>query len=190
MKRFYAWTSLCCLAVTSPLTFAKEIQGMSFSHQDWEVYCSNTGTCRAAGYQDDHLQSMPATILLTRKAGAKQTVQGTFALSSFDQALDNKKLNSLNFFINHQDYGRVRINISEQLLTGALNRKQLNALLQQTRKKANIVFKNAYYAWQVSDAGMTASLLKMDDFQQRMGTVGALVKPVTECESKGLAAHP
>lgn len=190
MKRFYAWTWLCCLAVTSPLTFAKEIQGMSFSHQDWEVYCSNTGTCRAAGYQDDYLQSMPATILLTRKAGAKQTVQGTFALSSFDQALDNKKLNNLNFFINHQDYGRVRINISEQLLTGALNSKQLNALLQQTRKKANIVFKNAYYTWQVSDAGMTASLLKMDDFQQRMGTVGALVKPGTAGESKVLAAQP
>ncbi len=190
MKSFYAWTSLCCLAMTSPLTLAKEIQGMSFSHQDWEVYCSNTGTCRAAGYQDDHLQNMPATILLTRKAGAKQTVQGTFALSSFDQALDSKKLNNLNFFINHQDYGRVNINISEQLLTGTLNSKQLNALLQQSRKKVNLVFKNAYYTWQVSDAGMTATLLKMDDFQKRMGTVAALVKPGTADESKVLAAQP
>jgi len=190
MKMFYTWTSLCCLAMSSPLIFAKEIQGVTFAHQNWEVYCSNTGTCRAAGYQDDDLQSMPATILLTRKAGVKQTVQGRFALSSFDQDLNSKKLNNLHFFINNKDYGQVNINISEQLLTGTLNSKQLNALLRQSRKKANIVFKNAYYTWQVSDAGMTASLLKMDDFQKRIGTVGALVKPGTASESKVLAAQP
>ncbi|MFH7765145.1 DUF1176 domain-containing protein [Acinetobacter sp. BSP-28] len=190
MKRLYAWLSLCCVAVTSPLIFAKEIKGMSFSHQDWEVYCSNTGTCRAAGYQDDQSQSMPATILLTRNAGAKQPVHGTFTLSSFDQALDNKKLNNLRFYLNNQDYGPVKINISDQLLTGTLNSKQLNGLLKQTRQNTKIIFKNADYTWHVSDAGITAILLKMDDFQKRIGTVGALLKQGAGDESKVLAAQP
>ena len=37
---------------------------------------------------------------------------------------------------------------------------------------------------------MTASLLKMDDFQKRVGTVGALIKKGNADESKVLAAQP
>jgi hypothetical protein len=51
----------------SSTSFAQEIKGISFSHQDWEIYCSNTGTCRAAGYQNEDGQNEPASVLLTRK---------------------------------------------------------------------------------------------------------------------------
>lgn len=36
------------LASISSLSMAA-IQGLHFSHKDWEIACDNTGTCRAAG---------------------------------------------------------------------------------------------------------------------------------------------
>ena len=69
----------------SSTSFAQEIKGISFSHQDWEIYCSNTGTCRAAGYQNEDGQNEPASVLLMRKAGAKQAVSAEFALGNFEQ---------------------------------------------------------------------------------------------------------
>jgi len=190
MKVFYSLMSLICLTVVSPFTVAQDIQGRSFSYLDWEVHCSNTGTCRAAGYQMDSAQTMPASILLTRQAGAKQAVQGKFALSNDGQTLENKKLKNIRLYLNGKDFGAVHFNSSAQPLIGTLNAQQINGLLQYTQKNVKIVFKNNHYIWQVSDAGMTATLLKMDDFQKRTGTVGALVKKGAENESKVLAAQP
>ena len=87
MKAFQHLFVLVCFTVTSSVGYAKAIQGMSFAHQDWEIYCSNTGTCRAAGYQDERIENMPASLLIIRKAGEKQAVQIRFALSEYDQAL-------------------------------------------------------------------------------------------------------
>ena len=52
------------------------LQGLYFQHQDWELACDNTGTCRAAGYQSDDDFEQPISMLLTRQAGAKSAVQG------------------------------------------------------------------------------------------------------------------
>lgn len=64
--------------------------------------------------------------------------------------------------------GAVTVDGSESPLLGVLNTAQVNGLLQQAQKNVNIVFKNGHYSWKISDAGMTASLLKMDDFQKRV----------------------
>ena len=190
MNIFYSLISLICLTALSPFTVAQDIQGQSFSYRDWEVHCSNTGTCRAAGYQPDSAQMMPASILLTRQAGVKQAVQAKFALSSDGQTLDNKKLKNIHFYLNGRDFGAVNVNTSTEPLTGTLNTQQTHGLLQYTQKNVKIVFKNNHYSWQVSDAGMTATLLKMDDFQKRTGTTGALVKKGAANESRVLAAQP
>ena len=190
MKVFYSLMSLICLTALSPFTVAQDIQGRSFAYLDWEVHCSNTGTCRAAGYQPDTAQAMPASILLTRQAGAKQAVQGKFALSSDDQTLDSKKLNNIRLYLNGKNFGAVHLNPSAQALIGTLNAQQINGLLQYAQKNLKIIFKNNHYTWQVSDAGMTATLLKMDAFQKRTGTVGALVKKGSANESKVLSAQP
>lgn len=190
MNIIYGLMSFGALFLTLPTAFAQPIQGTSFSHLNWEVYCSNTGTCRAAGYQDDNHQDYPASILLTRKAGAQQALQVDFALSNNDQAFDQNKLKNIHFYINDKDYGVVSIDGSEAPLIGTLNIKQRNGLQQQAKQNAKIVFKNAHYTWQISDAGMTAALLKMDDFQKRIGTVGALVKRGKASESKVLTAQP
>lgn len=69
---------------------------------------------------------------------------------------------------------------------GKLSSLQTNALLQQSKQKTEIIFKNAQHQWKISDEGMTAVLLKMDDFQKRIGTVGALVKRAVPMKIKCL----
>ncbi len=183
--------SVCCFMALSSTSFAQEIKGISFSHQDWEIYCSNTGTCRAAGYQNEDGQNEPASVLLTRKAGAKQTVSAEFALANFEQeSLPAAKLQNIHFYVNGKDLGQVSVDGTEFPIMGKLSTNQVNGLLQQAKQKTDIVFKNSNVQWQISDAGMTASLLKMDDFQKRVDTVGALIKKGNADESKVLAAQP
>ncbi|MCH7329790.1 DUF1176 domain-containing protein [Acinetobacter modestus] len=183
--------SVCCFMALSSTSFAQEIKGISFSHQDWEIYCSNTGTCRAAGYQNEDGKNEPASVLLTRKAGAKQTVSAEFALANFEQeSLPAAKLQNIHFYVNGNDLGQVSVDGTEFPIMGKLSTNQVNGLLQQAKQKTDIVFKNSNVQWQISDAGMTASLLKMDDFQKRIGTVGALIKKGNADESKVLTAQP
>jgi hypothetical protein len=47
---------------------------VSFDHQDWQLVCDNTRTCRAAGYQPDGAERN-ASLLLTRRAGPAAPVQ-------------------------------------------------------------------------------------------------------------------
>lgn len=183
--------SVCCLFTISSFAVAQEMKGVSFSHQDWEIYCSNTGTCRAAGYQALDGSENPASILLTRHAGAKQVVNAEYALSLYDESpIPANRLRNIHFYVNGKDLGPVGVNAKEAPLMGKLSTQQVNALLQQSKQKNEIVFKNSAFQWRISDAGMTATLLKMDDFQKRVGTVGALVKKGKADESKVLAARP
>lgn len=93
--------SICCLAVISSYSFAQDIKGISFSHQEWEISCSNTGTCKAAGYQNEENGDNPASILLTRKAGPKQPVQIGFALSDYEQSIPANQLKNIHFYSVH-----------------------------------------------------------------------------------------
>lgn len=183
--------SVCGFIALSSSAFAQDIKGISFSHQDWEIYCSNTGTCRAAGYQSEAERNEPASLLLTRQAGARQPVQVEFALARYEEeSFPVAKLKNIHFYINGKDLGVVSFEGSEFPLMGKLSANQVNALLQQSRQQTEIVFKNAQLQWNISDAGMTAVLLKMDDFQKRIATVGALIKKGQADESKVLAAQP
>ncbi|EPF91768.1 hypothetical protein GCM10025882_10760 [Acinetobacter gyllenbergii] len=183
--------SACYLVALSSSTFAQEIKGISFSHEDWEIYCSNTGTCRAAGYYNQYSDDEPASLLLTRQAGARQPVKVEFALSRFEQpSMPAAKLKNIHFYVNGKDFGQVSVDGTEFPLMGQLSTNQANALLQQSKKKTEIIFKNANLNWKISDTGLTAVLLKMDDFQKRVGTVGALIKKGKVDESNVLAAQP
>ncbi len=98
--------SICCLAVMSSYSFAQEIKGISFSHQEWEISCSNTGTCKAAGYQSEENGDNPASLLLVRKAGPKQPVQAEFALSDYEQSLPANQLKKYSFLYKWQRFRR------------------------------------------------------------------------------------
>lgn len=183
--------TVCGFIALSSSAFAQDIKGISFSHQDWEIYCSNTGTCRAAGYQNEAERNEPASLLLTRQAGARQPVQVEFALARYEEeSFPAAKLKNIHFYINGKDLGVVSFEGTEFPLMGKLSANQVNALLQPSRQQTEIVFKNAQLQWNISDAGMTAVLLKMDDFQKRIATVGALIKKGQADESKVLAAQP
>ncbi|MFV5193186.1 MULTISPECIES: DUF1176 domain-containing protein [Acinetobacter] len=183
--------TVCGFIALSSSAFAQDIKSISFSHQDWEIYCSNTGTCRAAGYQSEAERNEPASLLLTRQAGARQPVQVEFALARYEEeSFPAAKLKNIHFYINGKDLGAVSFEGTEFPLMGKLSANQVNALLQQSRQQTEIVFKNAQLQWKISDAGMTAVLLKMDDFQKRIATAGALIKKGQADESKVLAAQP
>lgn len=192
MKFIPYFISTTCLAAFSTAVLAQDIKGMSFSHEEWELYCSNTGTCRAAGYQNDDVsQSEPASILLTRHAGVKQPLTAEFALASFEEdTLPVSKVRNIHFFVNNRDLGMVNVDGNELPLMGTLSSQQVNALLEVAGQNTKIEFKNQDVHWQISDKGMTATLLKMDDFQKRVNTVSALIKKGGNSEAGVLAAAP
>ena len=151
------------------------LQGLYFQHQDWELACDNTGTCRAAGYQSDDDFEQPMSMLLTRQAGAKTAVQGQLQIQ--------EDITQATLFLN----GRVlqQLNFHERISN--LSAASVQKLLAQARKHVVIELKHAQQRWKLSGAGMSAVLLKMDEFQKRGGTFSALVNKGTANESQVLA---
>jgi len=177
-------------SILAPVSLAQNIQPMVFSHGEWEIACSNIGTCRAAGFQSENTDEdlQPASILITRKAGERQPVKIEYLLSN-DEELSIK--DPIRLWLNGQDYGVVSSpKNTEELLSGEFNGKQVQALLKLANQNVKIEFKNKTEHWIVSDAGMTAVLLKMDDFQKRIGTIGALIRKGTKNETGILKSQP
>lgn len=180
---------VCGLLACNEAVLAQPLN-VSFFHENWEIYCSNTGTCRAAGYNaNDDGEELPASILLTRKAGAKQNVRAEVALSFFEEEVSPNKLKNIHFYLNNKDLGAVNFKNLTLPLMAQLTPNQTQQLLSYANKQAKIQFKNQNYIWTVSDAGMTAVLLKMDDVQKRIGTVGALIKKGSANENNVLVAQ-
>lgn len=159
-----------------------KLPGLYFSHGDWELACDNTGTCRAAGYQPG--DSGPAvSVLLTRKAGPGQPVRGQVQLGEpADDAARAKTAPALQLAI-HIDGKKAGV-----LSTGAepadLPQRAVSALLAALPRAAVIEFSAGRQRWQLSDKGSAAVLLKMDDFQGRVGTRGALVQAGSASEER------
>lgn len=183
---------LLLFGLTTSLLQAAPTQGIEFDYQDWELACDNTRTCRAAGYQADNADKA-ISVLLTRKAGAKQAVNVEVMLGDYDeqevalfeQLPDNLPLK---LSINGKPLGQVLVNQTE--LKTTLSTQQTQALLNSLTKHSNIVFSYGKLNWQLSDLGATAVLLKMDEFQGRLGTVGALVNKGNASEANVLPALP
>lgn len=175
------------LALSAAASIAAVPAGLSFTHQDWEVACDNTRTCRAAGYQSDEGDSAPVSVLLTREAGPGKPVRGQLMLGSYDDAAPLPKT-ALTLRIGTRDLGTVAL--QEQGVTGELTASQVEALLAALRKDSAIVFAAGDQRWQLSDRGASAVLLKMDEFQGRLGTPGALVRKGSGDEAAVLPALP
>ena len=175
---------VCILSgVLVPSTFA-EIQGQSFSHGDWELACDNTGTCRAAGYQaDDSFENM-VSVLFTRKAGVNEPVHAEFAMTVDDEKTTIPKQYTLK--INGQSYGKV---LNQMDSSTTLNLQQTQALLKSATQNSEIIFDAGKNSLVLSDRGMSAVLLKMDEFQKRIGTSSALIKKGSKSEQSVLKAE-
>lgn len=176
------------LAVLPSLVLAKEEVGISFYHHDWEIACDNTRNCRAVGYQsDDGGENLPLALLLERAAGANQPVTSRLMLG--DRSEDNITPPAvLTMKVNNQSLGKVTLNKEDN--TGKLSFTQTTALLAALRRDSTIEWLAGKDTWILSDKGASAVLLKMDEFQGRLGTKGALVKKGNLDESNVLPPLP
>ena len=184
--------SLAFLSTTAATATAADGPGdaITFSHGDWELACDNTGTCRVAGYQQD-ADNLPVSVLLTRDAGAGTPVTGKVALGE-DWGSDSTvpPPAAVTLHIDQRSHGRIAIRSHDS--TGDLSAAQVAALLASLRRDSLIEFPAAdsTQTWTLSDTGASAALLKMDDAQGRIGTVGALQRKGKRDESDVPAARP
>jgi len=162
-----------------------DLPSLSFSHKDWELVCDNTRTCRAAGYHPEDDDAPNATVLLTRAAGPNQPVTVELQLADDER---HPPRSPLEMTIDGKRLGEVAIDLSKN--TGKLSKAQADALVAAAVRDGKIAWKAGKMTWTISTAGATAVLLKMDDFQGRLETPGALVRRGNKPESGVLPPLP
>jgi hypothetical protein len=151
--------------------------GLRFSHNDWEIACDNTRTCRAAGYSNEG-DVNPVSVLLTRPAGSGQSGTGQLMIGDYGQDDSAAKLPAqlkLTMRINGRALGQIVIH-TKKSMTADLTGAQVSALLAALPHASNIEWVAGEDRWALSDKGAAAVLLKMDEVQGRIGTTGAWVK--------------
>ena len=155
---------------------ATSIKGIG-NYQDWDLVCDNTGTCRMAGYQDE--SSDPVSILFARAAGENATVEGKFTILPFGEAdRDVQVGQDIEIWLNGKSLGKVK-HISDDA-PDKLTEEQTKALLNGLKKESEIRLTYGKTTLKVSDKGAAAAMLKMDEFQQRLNTPSALIRPGQE----------
>jgi hypothetical protein len=162
-----------------------DLPSIKFAYKDWEIACDNTRTCRAAGYhaEDD---APNASILLTRLAGPDQPVRVELQLA--DDPDHPSVPSSLQMTIGGRAFGTVRIDGTNN--KGTLSAAQTSALLPALLKDGELAWTGGGKRWTISPAGANAVLMKMDEFQGRIDTPGALVRKGGKAESSALPALP
>jgi hypothetical protein len=160
------------------------LPSVRFEQADWEISCDNTRSCRAAGYhkpedQDDN----PVSVLLTRAAGPGQPVNAYLQIGN-DPEARHAVPTQVHMRVDGKHLGTVAIDRKTRV--GELSAGQAAALLPALLKGGAVAWVNGQDAWTLSTAGASAVLLKMDEFQGRLGTPGALVRPGTRAESQAL----
>lgn len=172
------------------LSVHADSRGLAFSHHDWELVCDNTRTCRAAGYQSDQ-DELPVSVLLTRKAGPNEPVTGELMIGNYDNEALIESLPSvlkLSMRINERRLGQVLVRIES--LVAKLSPDQVTALTTALARDSNVEWVAGDHVWHLSDKGAAAVLLKMDEFQGRLGTKGALIKKGARGEDAVLRPLP
>lgn len=183
--RGFAAAAIAAAIFAAPACAGTLAPGLSFSHQDWELACDNTGTCRAVGYPKD-TGAYGAALLLTRPAGPHAPVSGQLMPKHYEL---EEVPGRLQLSIDGTDLGEVVMGRQDHAeLTG----DQVQALLRALLRDTEIVAIDAAQGLRMplSDAGATAVLLKMDEVQGRLGTPGALVRRGDRNEAGVPAAHP
>lgn len=175
---------------------AAQKAGLAFSHLDWEITCDNTRTCRAAGYHSDPSDDngnfpLPVSVLLTRTAGPGTTVQAQLQMRDEEgEEMDADRLRQLSLAmkINGNAVGNVLVN--KDTWTLELTPHQTGLLIPALAGAGRIEWSDGKHTWRLSNQGAGAVFLKMDEFQGRLGTSGAVLRKGTRDESTVLPALP
>ena len=156
---------------------ATSIKGIGENYQDWDLVCDNTGTCRMVGYQEEG--DDPVSILFTRAAGENAVVEGKLTILPFGEAdRDVQVGQDIEIWLNGKSLGKVK-HISDDE-PDKLTEEQTKALLNGLKKESEIRLTYGKTTLKVSDKGAAAAMLKMDEFQQRLNTPSALIRPGQE----------
>ena len=185
LKPRYVTSALLCVCAVATAYPRSDLPSLSFTHKDWELVCDNTRTCRAAGYHTEEDAAPNATILLTRAAGPNQRVSVDLQLADDDT---HPPQSPLQMTIDGQRLGEVTIDLSSNI--GKLSQAQANAFVAAVLRDGKVDWKAGKTTWTISTAGANAVLLKMDDFQGRIDTPGALLRRGSKPESSVLPPLP
>lgn len=174
-------SGIAAMPVWASDAYGEPFTGSGFVKDDWQLVCDNTLTCRAAGYGDDNEtnQTKPASLLLTirpkeKRIDAQLMLQNMYDEESYPEIAWLAHHGSrVSLYLNNKEYGKVQLD--SESLSGTLNTTQIEQLLAQSRQNTKIEFRSGAYSWSVSDKGLTAILLKLDEVQDRVGTPLALV---------------
>ena len=168
---------LCAgMALCTPLAQGQSAAGVSFVHYDWQLACDNTRTCRAAGYQPEG-EERAVSVLLTRIAGPDQPVTGEVMLGNYNESDVVAGLPAeFEFSLRIDGEAAGSVTMDKDSLLAKMSAQQVAALLDALTRDSTIEWSARGEIWLLSDSGSTAVLLKMDEFQGRLDTPGALVR--------------
>lgn len=169
---------LVALALLGLSCLAYGVEGIYFSHKDWEVACDNSGTCRMAGYYPEEMSDKPllVSVLFTRAAGKDAPILGEL------RAEGEQELKSVHLQIGKQDFGEIQL----EQVAGTLSADQTNALLEALKGSENIKIYAPQFPQmegQLSSQGVNAVMLKVDEFQGRINSPSALLRKGTTHQS-------
>ena len=156
-------------SISAHAAYGTPFEGWGFVQDDWQVVCDNTLTCRAAGYADESMFDTPASILLTvipKKALPIAQIQ-------FLSETSDKTYHSVELWLNGKNQGMLQPDADGSAYD--LTAKQTQQLLSHSRQNTKIEIRAGGENWSISDRGMSAVLLKLDEVQGRVGTPIALV---------------
>jgi hypothetical protein len=181
---------LALLALGASFTAAGEAPGISFSHEDWEIVCDNTRTCRMAGYssEDTNDDDERGSVLITRAAGPDTPLEGEVTLADYD-ADEDKPPRVLTLWIDGKSKGKLNLR-EEETLVYPLTPTQIHALLVAARNDKEVKFEGGTKSFTLSGAGVSAVMLKMDEIQGRIGTPGALIRKGEKAEESVFPPRP
>ena len=156
-------------SISAHAAYGTPFEGWGFVQDDWQVVCDNTLTCRAAGYADESMFDTPASILLTvipKKALPIAQIQ-------FLSETSDKTYHSAELWLNGKNQGMLQSDADGSAYD--LTAKQTQHLINHARQNTRIEIRVGSDRWTISDKGMGAVLLKLDEVQGRVGTPIALV---------------
>jgi hypothetical protein len=171
--KFYMLIHFVILLI--PIPAWSQTETLKFENQAWNLKCYATHMCEARSKVSTP-SSTSLSLLFRRMPGQSSPVQGLviFEGSNTDR-LDfiNNLSTPLFLYVNGQSFGALITGDHESVAN--LTSAQVNFLLRNVKQESSIEISINNILYQVSDKGIAASFLKMDEYQKRTGTVGAIV---------------
>ena len=161
--------SLSVLSLPALAVYGTPFDGWGFVAEDWQVVCDNTLTCRAAGYTKEEYLDHPASILLVAEPKKALPKAYVTVLTSDEKSasVSGDNPSTVELWLNDKSYGAIR--------DDELNAEQTKQIILHARINTKIELRGGNASWIISDKGMSAVLLKLDEVQGRVGTSLALV---------------